>query len=87
MKDHDLAPSERLVLVAWWDTNTATSWQDPPFAPRLATCLTAGWLISESDDAIEIGASAGPGGSFGDRTSIVRATVIWIRPLLVVPER
>lgn len=87
MKEHALAPAERLVLVAWWDASTASSWASPPFEPDIAPSLSVGWLLAETEDAIVVGATAGRDRTFGDRTSIPRSDVAWIRPLLTVdPE-
>jgi hypothetical protein len=74
--------SQRLVLVAWTDSATVSNWAYGPFEPDLGACLSVGWLIAETDDAILLGASALAEGAFSERTSIPRVNVVWIRPLL-----
>lgn len=74
-------PRQRLVLVGWIDAATQPGWRNEPWEPDLSRCVSAGWLIGEDDEAILLGASASDADAFGERTSIPRVNIAWVRPL------
>lgn len=52
----------KLVLVEWQDsrqTSGAWQWMDEAEQPGAVRCLTVGWLLKETDDALLVAQSLG----------------------------
>jgi hypothetical protein len=78
----------KLVIVEWQDSRQPSSswqWADEAENPEPVLCLTVGWLLRETEDALLVVQSLGDvsGGrmQFGGGTEIARRQIIQLKEI------
>lgn len=70
----------RFVEVEWYDASSSAVWCGPEDLPSITSCITRGWLVDESDQAVVIaGTLQLKGPDVGEVITIPRGMVKRIR--------